>query len=219
MTTYVPLILSFVLVFFVIAVATLLQKKNLVSEEVSRKIVHIGVANWWFFMFMFDNVWVAIIAPVIFVILNYISHRKNIFSAIERKGNSDLGTVYFPISLVAIVLLSHFFDSLIAGTVAILILGYGDGITAIVGKKFGKKKVFNDKSLVGTLTMFVVSAIVTTLVLVFGTSLSALNVFLFALIISIVASVVELITPKGFDNLSIPLVVFGVFQLLNFLLG
>ena len=55
-TNLLGIILSFIYVFIVLGLSTLLQKRGL-SAEGSRKLVHIGVSNWWLIaMFCFNNV-------------------------------------------------------------------------------------------------------------------------------------------------------------------
>ena len=45
-TNLLGIILSFIYVFIILGLSTLLQKRGL-STEGSRKLVHIGVSNWW----------------------------------------------------------------------------------------------------------------------------------------------------------------------------
>ena len=201
------LILSYVLVFAVIGISTVLQKKKLLGDEGARKFIHIGVSNWWILAMIFFKgehaVWYAIIAPITFIILNYLSYRLNLLKAMERGGKGNLGTVYFPISLLILVIVSFgLLDRPELGAIGILILGYGDGFAAVIGKKYGKKQLINGKSLEGTITMFVVSLAVGLLVL--GIS-QVTGFWWMALLIAAFATMIELFTPKGLDNLSVPL--------------
>ncbi len=202
------LILSYVLVFLVIGISTFLQKKGILGEEGARKFIHIGVSNWWILAMIFfkgeNAVWFAIIAPITFIILNYLSYRLNLLKAMERGGKGNLGTVYFPISLLILVIISFgILERPEFGAFGILILGYGDGLAAVIGKKYGKKQLMFGKSLEGTLTMFIASLIVSSVLLLVTTTLSTW--ILIALIISLSATLIELFTPKGLDNLSVPL--------------
>jgi phytol kinase len=202
------LILSYVLVFLVIGIATFLQKKGILGEEGARKFIHIGVSNWWILAMIFFKgehaVWFAIIAPITFIILNYVSYRMNLLKAMERGGKGNLGTVYFPISLLILVIFSFgILNRPEFGAFGILILGYGDGFAAVIGKKYGQKKLIFGKSLEGTLTMFVASFIVSAILLVVTFNISGW--IWLALCISLAATLIELLTPKGLDNLSVPL--------------
>jgi phytol kinase len=90
------------------------------------------------------------------------------------------------------------------GAVGILVLGYGDGLAAVVGKAYGKRKLVNNKSLEGSLTMLLASFVVILVVLlVSGAAL--VTTLIAAVVVSILSTVIELYTPKGLDNLSVPL--------------
>ena len=201
------LIVSYVFIFLVIGISTVLQKKNVLKDEGARKFIHIGVAHWWIIaMVFFDNVYFAIIPPITFIILNYASYKMNLIKSMERGGKGNLGTVYFPISLLILVLLT-FTDvigaSTYIGAIGILIMGYGDGLAAVIGKKYGKHPLAFGKSFEGSITMFIVSFLVTFTILVrYGSLVSAVLV---GLGVAIAGTVIELFTPKGLDNLTVPL--------------
>lgn len=201
------LIVSYVFIFLVIGISTVLQKKNVLKDEGARKFIHIGVAHWWIIaMVFFDNVYFAIIPPITFIILNYASYKMNLIKSMERGGKGNLGTVYFPISLLILVLLT-FTDvigaSTYIGAIGILIMGYGDGLAAVIGKKYGKHPLAFGKSLEGSITMFIVSFLVTFVILIrYGSLASAVLV---GLGVAIAGTVIELFTPKGLDNLTVPL--------------
>lgn len=208
MTDLVYVAISFGFVFFVIMVSTVLQNRKILDDEGARKFVHIGVSHWWFFVFLFENIGFAIIAPIAFILLNYLSYRQNIFKAIERSGKGNLGTVYFPISLLLLVIFTFLVGEAktyqYLGALAMLILGYGDGLAAVIGKKFGKTILIKGKSVEGSLVMFLASAFVTAFVLIIYTPSIALP-GLFLALIPFIATVIEMFTPKGFDNLTVPL--------------
>ena len=203
------LVLSYVLVFLIIGISTALQKFKLVGDEGARKFIHIGVSNWWILAWIFfqgeNALWYAIVPPITFILLNYYSYKTNLIKSMERSGNGNLGTVYFPISLLILVIFTFgVVNRPEIGAVGILVLGYGDGLAAVIGKAYGKKKLVNNKSLEGSLTMFVASlVVVTAILLVSGVAL--LTTLVAATIVSVLATVIELYTPKGLDNLTVPL--------------
>lgn len=207
-------------IFVIIGLATILQKKGVIGDEGSRKFVHIGVSNWWILaMILFDDPLWASIAPLTFIVLNYISYRKNIFSAMERNGKGNLGTVYFPIALLVLSLLT--FSTVIGvdqpeyiGAVGILVMGYGDGLAAVIGKAYGTHRWKSGKSLEGSLTMFVASLLVVlTIALLQPLSTSIGLVILVAVGVAMIATLLEVYTPLGLDNLSVPLVTAFVYYL------
>jgi phytol kinase len=211
------LVASYILIFLIIGLSTVLQKNKVIGDEGARKFIHIGVSNWWILAMIFfvdeHAVWYAVIAPFTFIVLNYLSYRLNILKAMERGGKGNLGTVYFPISLLILVILTFgVTQNPWIGAVGILVMGYGDGLAAVIGTAYGKHKLAFGKSIEGSLTMFIVSFII-----VFGISLfltSIISAVFIALGVAIVATVVELLTPKGLDNLSVPLSASLIFYLL-----
>lgn len=212
--------ISFVFVFVIIGISTLLQDRKILDDEGARKFVHIGVSHWWFFVLLFENWLFALIAPMAFIILNYLSYRQNIFKAMERGGKGNLGTVYFPISLLLLVLFTFFIgvdkEYQFIGAIAMLTLGYGDGLAAVIGKRYGKTFLVQGKSVEGSLVMFAATAVVTTVVL-FVYQPPIANLGLLILLVPTFATLIEMFTPKGLDNLSVPLgVALFVYGLLTF---
>ena len=199
--------ISIFFVLFVIALSTLLTKKSFLGDEGARKFIHIGVSNWWILaIFFFTNRWTASVVPAVFVIVNFISYRKNLFKAMEREdvSRSDLGTVYYAISLVLLSLITWEISPLI-GLGAILTMGYGDGFAAVIGSRAGRGRflVFGQKkSLTGSLVMFLASFIVAFITIRVGTGDFSL---LWALLAALTGTILELLSPWGTDNLTVPL--------------
>ena len=92
----------------------------------------------------------------------------------------------------------------------ILVMGYGDGLAAIIGRKFGKTKIRHrftgQKTIVGSAAMFVTSSIV---IAIFSqrynlgwTHSGCIKI----LGIAGCATALELFTPLGLDNLSVPII-------------
>ena len=71
MNNYLGIALSLAYIALVLILATLLQKKWQMSEEGSRKLVHILVGNWVFITPLFQDLWALILVPALFVGINY----------------------------------------------------------------------------------------------------------------------------------------------------
>jgi phytol kinase len=198
------LIASYGFVFSVIGLSTLLSKLNWLDDEGSRKFIHIGVGHWWLIAIaFFDNAYIASIAPLSFVFINYLSHRINLFKAMERAdAQNTLGTVYYAISLLILTFLSFSFNLLYIGGIGILVMTYADGFAAIVGKAIGQHPLINHKTLEGSLTVLVIAFVIAYGFLRFY---NLPNALMQAIILAISASLIELISPFGYDNLSLPL--------------
>lgn len=204
MQNFLGIIISFIFVFLMIVMSYGLKKMHIIGSEGARKFIHIGVSNWWFIlMFFFDNVFFAIVPPISFIILNYISYKRNLIKPMEREGKGSFGTIYFPIALLILVVASFTITNVYIGAMGIFVLGYGDGLAAVIGLKYGKKKIYGHKSFVGTITMFVTSFLIIYVIMINITSIT--QALWFSLFIAFVVSAVELYTPKSLDNLTVPI--------------
>lgn len=202
---YVGILVSYLYIGLIIVFAKLFEK---IGEEASRKFIHIMLGNWWFIaMYFFSNVWFAAFVPITFIVINYISYKKNLIGVMERKEQDGLGTVYYAISLLILVIMSwEVLKNPLVGLVPNLIMAYGDGLAAVLGKAIKSKKYRvkdTKKSLAGSLTMFIVSAVIITAYYIFlGKGIEYIFVALeFALIITIIESS----SVKGLDNITVPL--------------
>lgn len=219
MSNILGIIASIVFVFLTIGISDILAKKNIMSNEGTRKFIHIGVSNWWFIALYFFESWqFAILVPALFVVVNYVSYKKQVFGSMERTGeNNSPGTVYYAIALLVLSFLTFRENSNpVVGLMGILVMGYGDGFAAVVGQAYGKRKfkVFNSvKSIEGSLTMFLVSLTISALILYFTSSPS---IFIYALIISSAATAAEMVSINGFDNLTVPFISSLLYFLLVF---
>ena len=120
----------------------------------------------------------------------------------------NLGTIYYPVSLLVLTLLC--WNDVLprwAGGVGILILAWGDGLAAVIGERNGGRRLIHGKTLGGSVVMFVASAVVTgTMLAVFVPEMTAAALLSVALGTALLAAAVELVTPLGLDNLTVPLV-------------
>ncbi|MDF2674940.1 MAG: integral rane protein [Clostridiales bacterium] len=218
MINIIGIIVSFVFTFSIIGISTILTKQKLISGEGSRKLVHIGVSNWWIIaMIFFNNPFYAAVAPSCFVVINYIAYRKNIFKVMEGERNKkDLGTVYFAVSLLILTIITFSKGSHpYIGGLGVLIMGYGDGFAAVFGTKYTKHsfKIGNStKTLSGTCAMFIFSFFVAFIVLKIY---SPINAFPISVVLALGATIIEMVSPWGLDNLSVPLLTTYIYTLIR----
>jgi phytol kinase len=204
------IIVAFAFIFAVIGVAQLLVTRKAVTPPVARKIIHISVAHWWLIAMAFhEALWAALVGPIAFIVLNYLSYRGQVVTAMDSDDSSgNLGTVYFPISLLVLVVLTFGGNMpLYVGAIGVLVMGYGDGLASLFGTHFGRphRTIFrSSKSFVGSVTMFVASSLVTLTVISVSGSFSG-SLILAALVTGAVATLIEYVTPFGLDNLTVPI--------------
>lgn len=203
------IVVSYIYIFIVILGAKLFEK---LGKEASRKFIHIMLGNWWIIaMLLFDNVIWASFVPATFVIINYISYKKNIISVMEREDNDEegLGTVYYALSLLILSIITFgIINKPEMGLVPVLVMAYADGFAAVFGQKIKSKPIKigkTTKSVAGCTTMFIVTFIITSAFLRYtGVAMWPL----LTIIMSIFATVIELVSIKGLDNITVPAIMF-----------
>lgn len=219
MNPWLGIVISFAFVFAVIGVAQTFLKLGWFSASVTRKVVHIGVAHWWLVaMAVLPSLGYALIGPLAFIAINAISYKTHVFKAMEHEvATKNLGTIYFPIALTLLVLLTWGLGlPKWYGAVAILVLGWGDGMASLVGEHFPGMRFRlpgGRKSLNGTAAMFAAAWATTGIVaVVFG--MEPATAAALGFIVAGFATATELATPFGLDNISMPLVSILVLALL-----
>lgn len=208
MSNVIGVLISILFIVIIMIVAGAFEKSG---KEATRKFIHIMVSNWWIIaMIFFDNMWCAAIVPALFVIVNYVSYKSNIIKVMEREEGEEnkdsLGTVYYAISLLILALITFGpLENPLIGLCGAIVMGYGDGLAAVIGQRFKSKefKIGNSKkTIAGSTAMFVITLMIMTGFFYYvGASLWLLK----ALVVAIIMTIVEAICPKGTDNLGVPL--------------
>lgn len=200
-------ILTIIFPFAVLGFATISRKIG-ASIELSRKLVHILLSNWILLAInVYQNSWYICILPAIFIPLNYLSCRKGIFSAIERDhdGEKTLGTFWYAVSLFFLCFTGYLLKMPWVAACGMLAMGYGDGLGALIGQKLGKIKfpgVHSKKTIEGTLAVMIFSGLSVGIVCLIYVPHLALYA---ALSCAVPAGALELFTPRGLDNITLPI--------------
>jgi phytol kinase len=201
------------------------------SSKASRKLLHILIGNLPFFIPLFTlntfplNFPFFVAAPfmlVTFLASPYspartLSERLRKLTSITGSGH-HLGLVYYAISYSLLALFFAHKPYVVAA--GILPMAYGDASAAIVGEKYGNTKywVFTKKSLEGSVAMFLASFLSLEVSSLFFSALYALPLLMLTLAtlsIALVATLVEAISPKGFDNITVPILSALIFLLMT----
>lgn len=124
-----------------------------------------------------------------------------------REKNNLTGTVFF---LLSTIIAFSAFDYGIA-MLALLMTVFGDLVSALVGIKYGKQKLIYNKTMEGFLAGLGANLVLGFLIL---PDLLSITVSM-----ALVASIVELLTNKLDDNLTVPLFAGFAGQMLVYMLG
>ena len=210
MNNFIGILVSYVYIALVIIGAKIFKKKG---KEASRKFIHIMLGNWWFIaMYYFTNVWFAAFVPATFVVINYISYKKDLIKVMERDVQDGLGTVYYAISLLILVIVSFgVYKEPSLGVIPNLVMAYGDGLAGLLGRMIKSKRYkLSDtkKSVAGSITMFVISTLLIGGYLLYWHKeifWSTPHWPLVAVLIVFAITAIEAISEKGTDNITVPL--------------
>lgn len=208
-----------------------------IYPEVARKIVHIGVSNWFFiYYFVFEGSFWAIVGLCAFAVVNALLNVSGamgvLFSQSSKKRN--WGMVYYPLSVVLLILLaqSGFGDRLCVGC-SLIGMGYGDGLAAIIGMRFGRHSIYplhpscsdgrpgspvcqggsepkgrSGKTIEGSAVMFAVVLCSFVLLNVLLGGVGIPRALGFGVIAAAASTVAEAYTPLGLDNVTVPLCIY-----------
>ena len=218
-------LLCYVYIVIVIFVSGKLDQLLHISRKASRKFLHAMIGNLPFVIpFFTSNIYPVLVAAP-FIVVTFLASPYTPFRSVSRmvKGLSEISEEGHPLGLVfyatSYTVLALFFASkpyvIAAG---ILPMAYGDSAASLVGERFGRRryKVVAVKSLEGSAAMFLASFSSFTLSLFFFSTLYPFSIFgkiLPALAACVVGTLVEGLSPMGFDNLTVP-----AFSVLTFLL-
>ncbi|MDF1539973.1 MAG: hypothetical protein P1Q69_13840 [Candidatus Thorarchaeota archaeon] len=225
-------------------VADIARRKLNVGSEFTRRIVHLfaGAAVWT--VPYYTHSWVATFVALLFTVflLTAGSDRfSKFFSAMARpedmENNSVRGPFWYALSIT--VLTGIFtFGGLSAiyfiPAAAIHMMMWGDGMSAPIGMKFGENHTIeilgSKRSLQGTSALFIFSFIGGLVTFWFfgifnyqtlapGGVVLWSEIILIILAGSITATIVEFVSPKGTDNITLPYAACAVMLIVAVMLG
>lgn len=192
----------------IIVLAELLRTKKLISNEASRKTMHIihglVVASWAFIA----NYSFIIVAESLFLLVVLLARRFNIMKPLRSINRKSWGEMFFPLGVIVIALIA---PSKWVFLAAMLHLGIADALAALVGRRFQKGKYYvfgQTKTIVGTGVFYAISLMIIFWLVHFNhTGYVAPNALFSLLFIPLVATLAENYSVYGSDNLSIPILV------------
>ena len=189
----------------ILVIAAVCKKYFPRQEELSRKIIHIGTGPVILIAWFFDipqNI--AFFSALFITIALGVNYQFRLMPTIEDVERKSFGTIAYGISITFLLLLfwPHYALSISLG---VLSMAFGDGLAGLIGKSFKSPtwSVLNQtKSIAGTLTMGTVVAITTeTITSINNVAIQPLEI----IIISLIATFLEQISPLGIDNITVPI--------------
>ena len=204
-----------------------------IPDELFRKMLHfVLLFSYIPFVFAFETWWKSALFAigleiVIYPILAWAEHFDQFSSFVtERKGGEFKHSLLlaFTMLAVSISVCWGWLQDRCRVLACMYAWGVGDAFAALVGKQFGKHKirmklVDPKKSVEGSLTMFVTSALAVLTVLLLRGSLSPAGYLLIPAAGAAATTMVEMITPNGMDTVTCPAAAMAVMLTLLKLMG
>ncbi|OLS28093.1 MAG: hypothetical protein HeimC3_00530 [Candidatus Heimdallarchaeota archaeon LC_3] len=219
-----PFLLVIIFVLFWLILSEFLSRTNKLSKPDARKVLHIMVGNVVIFIPFFGDKLIVTLIPLGFIVFNFFLTPYGPIKKLRMdtfESGHGLGTVWYAISLTLLVFFSY--DNSWMILVSFFPLAYGDGLAAVIGSR-AKKGFFwsfgGKKSLIGTWTFIWASFIAVSFGLMLFNFLSITNfsmelIILIGITVAVIASLIEFLSPKGMDNLFIPVGVLIFLQIME----
>ncbi len=199
--------------------------KGLISKKLSRKIIHIGtgpifVLCWLFFPEDPLSRYLAAIIPLLITIqffligIGVIKDQASV-DAMSRTGDPQeilKGPFFYGVVFVLLTIL--FWRESPIGIIALMILCGGDGFADIIGRRVTSfaLKWSPSKSIAGTISMFlgglIFSSILVLIFIEYGfLSITFMESFPKILLLNFLATIVESLPVRDWDNVTVPVIV------------
>ncbi|KAA3619404.1 MAG: DUF92 domain-containing protein [Calditrichaeota bacterium] len=195
-----------------IVTAEIFYVRFAISKENIRKLVHVlsGVAVLSTPL-IFETYYALLVISALFTIVNLVSVAKNMLNSYNATERKSLGTVYYPISVILLTLL-FWHDQTEIFYISFALLAFADAAAGFVGKSAPPASnlslPWDKKSRRGAVSMFLMSftIILAGISIAHNTfQLPVLFIFMTAVSIALLVTAGELLSLRGSDNLSIPL--------------
>ncbi|APF18862.1 protein of unknown function DUF92 transmembrane [Caldithrix abyssi DSM 13497] len=221
---------AFLLILLILLISVWLKKILDLSHEVVRKFSHMGIGVLAALApLYFSTPLLLLLLSLLFLTVNWVAVKKGLLKSIHS-GRYSFGTVYFPLVYMILILIFWNIDRRFI-LLGIALFAIADALAALVGQRWGKSTSFtlvaDQKSLLGSIAMFISSFALIYLILKFSFEVDRLLV-LQVIALAALVTVVEALSSKGSDNFFVPfsgavlaflLVNFNEAQLNRFLSG
>ena len=217
-------IVTVLYIIIAVGVTFLARKFFTIPDELFRKILHFILLGAYIpLTFAFEKWWMAAafsasLIAILFPALYFVGKIPAFSSFVnERKKGEFKSSMVFAVGMMAFsttICWGIFGDKYLV-LASVYAWGIGDGLAALVGKKFGKHKIKwkladGKKSVEGSLAMFLCAFTSVLVVLMVRGGISLPICLLIATLAGVVCTVSEMCTKNGFDTIVCPLSAMAV---------
>ena len=224
--------ITYFYVILTIFIPLILYKKEKISKFAARKAVHLfaglAILSSPFYFWPF---WPTIIAGSLTLLVYFSSKEskvkqlKDLYDAISEEQEEGLrraflqGPFFYCLSITTLVLIFGIFapNQFYFPIAGVLIMIVADTLASVIGKRWGKISLSlswtnSKRTLEGSLTFFIFAYLLCflsfflfgSLIPTFQEPLTIPAILIYSLITSAIATVIELISPSTFDDLTVP---------------
>ena len=225
--------ITFFYVLMTIFIPLILYKKEKISKFTARKAIHmfagLAILSSPFYFWPF---WSTIVAGTLTVFV-YLSSKeskvkqlKDLYDAISEEQEEGLkraflqGPFFYCVSITLLVFIFAIFapDQFYFPIAGVLIMIFADTLASVIGKRWGKISLSlpwtnSKRTLEGSLTFFVTAFLVCylsfflfgTLIPTFQEPLPFTTILIYSIITSAISTLIELISPSTYDDLTVPI--------------
>jgi dolichol kinase len=225
--------IAYFYVLLTICIPLVLYKKEKISKFAARKFVHmfagLAILSSPFYFWPF---WPTIIAGSVTLFVYFSSKEskvkqlKDLYDAISEEQEEGLkraflqGPFFYCLSITSLVFIFGIFapDQFYFPIAGILLMIVADTLASVIGKRWGKiiislRWTNSKRTLEGSLTFFITAYVLCflsfflfgMLIPTFQDPLPLPTMLIYSLITSAIATVIELISPSTYDDLTVPL--------------
>lgn len=212
------LLVFLMLLLLLIGITELLHRVAKLPAEQSRKFLHVsgGIMCLLLPHFFNSHWWVLGLAFPSFCLL-FFTYRKKLLASIHQTKRYSVGSIIFPIPVYLCFLSAELMHNDLFYFIPVSLLTISDTSAEMAGIKWGLlgKQFFDgQKTIIGSLAFALSSLIICFSWLYLYADCGFLHALALSVILSIVTSITELVTLRGWDNLSVPIVTVGLLLLL-----
>ena len=208
-----------ILYIIIAAGGTMLARKPLsIPDELFRKILHFILLGAYIpLVFAFEAWWMAALFAVALIVILFpvltVAGKIPLFSTFvnERKKGEFKSSMVFAVGMMAfsITVCWGLFGDRYLVLASVYAWGVGDGLAALVGKRFGKHKIKwkladGKKSVEGSLTMFLCALVSVFVTLLIRGGICFPATLAIAILAALVCTVAEMCTKNGLDTVVCP---------------
>jgi phytol kinase len=196
-------------------IAEILYHYFKVKAELTRKLVHLGTGLLtMLFPVMLNNHWLVLFLCSSFATILLLSLRFNYLKSINAIDRVSAGSLCYPVAVYICYLgFDHYSEQYVYFYLPMMALAVCDPVAALTGKRWpiGKYRIGKDnKTMMGS-SMFLASCFLLSLgLLLLNDWVLDARTLLACFALSITCAVAEALSPRGFDNLSIPITALAV---------